>query len=75
MLGEDGMLEADEAARVEIALRALPSIERRVMAMSRLEGLSHRTIARRLDLGEDEVRALLFTSLRRLARAISHPGD
>ncbi len=67
-------LEPREAARLDIAIRSLPQIERRILLMSRIQGLSHAEIGSRVGMSEEEVRQLLVRVLLGLARQADRPA-
>ncbi|WEK45145.1 MAG: sigma-70 region 4 domain-containing protein [Candidatus Andeanibacterium colombiense] len=69
-IGEDApvRLPPGEAARLDMAVRGLKPVERRILILSRLQAKSHAEIARELGMAEDEVRLLLVRVLLALAR-------
>lgn len=66
---ETWRLAPDEAARVELAIRALPPVECRILILSRVRGLSHAEIAREVGLRDEEVGRVLLRVLQTLAGA------
>lgn len=57
-----------EATRLDLAIRALPPRERRILTMSRLDGRSHAEIGERLGIGVAEVRQILTRVMLGLVR-------
>ena len=68
-------MDAEEVDRIEQAFDRLPERQREVILLSRLVGLSHGEIARRLDCSEEASRNLLRRGLVRLASLLDEePG-
>jgi DNA-directed RNA polymerase specialized sigma24 family protein len=61
-------LPSGEAARLDRAVRGLKPVERKMLILSRLKGLSHSEIAREVGLPEGDVKRVLVNVLLSLAR-------
>ncbi|SDX48751.1 RNA polymerase sigma factor [Roseicitreum antarcticum] len=68
---EAGMIEADRAQALELALQALPDRQRQAVVLRHLEGLSNPEIAAILDTGIEAVESLIARGKRALTARLS----
>jgi RNA polymerase sigma-70 factor (ECF subfamily) len=64
------MMRSEEARRVKACLEALPAMHRRSIALVYFEGLSHRELARRLDVPFGTAKSWVRRGLAQLARSL-----
>lgn len=65
-----GGFDRRSAARLEAAISELPPVQRKVVLLSRLAGMSHAEIAERFGKSELAVRTILSRALTRVAARI-----
>jgi RNA polymerase sigma-70 factor, ECF subfamily len=65
----------EDLAAAEAAFARLPDATQQVIMLSRVQGLSHAEIARRLQRSEGAVRNLLYRGLAAISDALRAPGD
>jgi RNA polymerase sigma-70 factor (ECF subfamily) len=66
-------VDRDLLRRLQTALAELPEAQRRVLALKRVEGLSHAEIARRTGLSPAAIEKNLARGLRRLRELLDGP--
>lgn len=67
----DGLMEADRAAALQMALDALPERQRQAVVLRHLEGLSNPEIAEVMDIGVEAVESLTARGKRALAATLA----
>jgi len=68
--GEESFRDPDERAHVERALHELPTLQRAVVILRHLEGLSTRQVSEILKCSEGTVKTHLFRGLRNMRRRL-----
>lgn len=66
-------VDRDLLRRLQVALGELPEVQRRVLALKRVEGLSHAEIARRTGMSAAAIEKNLARGLRRLRELVDEP--
>jgi RNA polymerase sigma-70 factor (ECF subfamily) len=67
---EDCALDTDEIARLQSALTVLPSRSSEILYLSRIEGLTHTEIAKRLRISKSSVEKHVIRALRHCRQAL-----
>ena len=66
----DIIIARDRLARLKVAVLALDPLERDIVLLARIEGLSHKAIANRLGIDPVRVSRILYRTIARLAAQI-----